>query len=125
MDCAELEAAREALRNREGANVNLKNIGKWAHGEKAPEQIPALPEWANSRGVEAAIWTALSPKFNGQEKSVPPCDMILDYLRGLTGSTRDTAERYIRFAPRQIDTLYRRRIEAVLHWTSLNPSLNA
>jgi hypothetical protein len=42
----------------------------------------------------------------------------IKHLSGLTGRAREDAERYIRFTPEQIDTPYRRRIEAELHWTA-------
>jgi hypothetical protein len=119
MDATEVGAARTALREREG--IPLKNeqshIGSWSLGQLSPDLIPKLPEWAESRGVHHVVWTALPPKFNGIEQT-PTQEQIVQYLSGLTGAKRDNAERYIRFAPKQIDTTYRRRIEAALQWTA-------
>jgi len=78
--------------------------------------MPELPKWAEARGLDAAIWTALGPKFNNKNVS-PSAEQVIAHLRGLTGSARDNAKRYIERTPRQIDTAYRRRIEAALGWS--------
>lgn len=72
------------------------------------------------RGVDAVVWTALGPKFGGQDGVRPTVDQVVDYLRSRSGAVRDAAERYIRFAQPQVDTPYRRRIEAKLGWTAKN-----
>lgn len=112
----ELQAAREALRDRESITGNkwMSRIGSWQRG--APPPIPDLSDWAQAHGLDAVIWTALGPRFNNQERS-PTVDEVVEYLRTLTGAVRDNAERYVRRAPRQIDTEYRRRIEAKLGWS--------
>lgn len=124
MDTTEVEAARKSLREREG--ISQKNeqdhIGSWSSGQPSPKLISRLSEWANSRGVHHVVWTALPPKFNGT-KLTPTPEQVVQYLSGLTGAPRDNAERYIRFAPKQIDTAYRRRIEAALQWTARDATL--
>ena len=118
MDHTDIAVAREALRKRE--RVSQKRAAEilgWPKGESSPELIVDLPEWAASHGVEGVVWTALPPNFNGEEGCTPEVEQVLEYLGGLTGAARDAAECYIRCAPRQIDTPYRRRIEAELHWT--------
>lgn len=118
MDHSELVAACEALRLREGIPKNdIAAIGSWQHGGPSPNLIERLPEWAASRGIDAVVWTNLPAKFDGAKGSAPNCEQVINYLSELTGRVRDSAEQYIRFAPRQIDTQYRRKIEAVLHWT--------
>lgn len=116
MDTAALSAAREALRRREGPKTELSEIGAWSIGEMSPPLILDLSQWAEARGVRAAVWTALPPKFDGTDRT-PTEGQVVDYLGGLTAGRRSAAEQYVRRAPRQIDTEYRRRIEAVLHWT--------
>ncbi|MGH8543123.1 MAG: hypothetical protein ACREX3_05715 [Gammaproteobacteria bacterium] len=118
VDLTDLASAREALRMREGISEKRSaEIGGWSKGDRPPELILDLPEWAASHGLEGVVWTALPAKFDGQERRTPTIEQVLDYLESLSGAKRDSAERYIRSAPRQIDTPYRRRIEAALHWT--------
>lgn len=119
MDTNDVAVARTALRKREG--ILEKNegshIGSWSSGQPSPKLIPGLPEWAGSRGVHHVIWTALPPKFSDNDQT-PTVEQVVQYLSCLTGAQRDNAERYVRFAPKQIDTAYRRRIEAVLQWAA-------
>lgn len=120
MDVQDLDAAREALRLREEIPKDKpEDIGCWDTGETAPAAIPGIADWTRAHGIRAVVWTALPPKFNN-EKRLASEDEIVDYLRSRRGRERDNSERYIRMAPRQIDTAYRRRIEAELGWTALD-----
>ena len=114
----DLPSAKEALRDREGITGAdwSSRIGAWQTGQTVPATIPDLPRWAEAIGLDAIIWTALRPKFSGRDVS-PSADEVVAYLRGLTGTRRDNAKQYIECAPRQIDTEYRRRIEAALGWS--------
>ncbi len=117
MGLTELASAVEALRCREGIpekNVE-KHVCRWSAGQSSPKLIPGLSEWANVRGVAHVIWTGLPPKFDGVE-GTPSAEQVVEYLAKLTGEQREKAERYIRLAPPQIDTMYRRAIESSLHW---------
>jgi hypothetical protein len=121
MDDADLESAKEVLREREGISKENKHlIGGWSVGEEAPEHILDLPRWAQGKALRSVIWTALGPKFMGGEGRIPTADEAVSYLRGLEGRVRETAELYIRRAPRQIDTRYRRRFESELGWTPVD-----
>jgi len=120
MDATDIATAREALKKREGCNSNA--IGSWAIGEPSPTLVLEIPEWAQARSIDAVVWTALPPKFaNGD--AAPTEEDVIHYLSQLTGAVRDAAECYVRYAPRQIDTAYRRRIEAVLHWAPTDAPL--
>jgi hypothetical protein len=119
MDCTTQEDAREALRKRERIpSRNRDHIAVWTQGQSEPEAIPGLARWAASIGMNSAVWTALPPRFNGQDR-IPNEQEVVDYLRSLRGRVRETAEEYVRHTPRQIDTTYRRRIEAELSWTPI------
>ncbi len=121
MDAGKLVSARENLRAREG--VYPKNmaahIGSWSMGDADPANVLELEPWARARGVQHVVWTSLPARI-GDELRTPSTAEVIDYLRGLTGAMRHEAERYIRRAPRQIDTPLRRQIAAALNWTSLD-----
>lgn len=118
MEVTELDVAREALRDREGITARdwAPLIGSWQRESPGPALIAELPSWASAHGIEALVWTALGPK-SGDEPRVPSEDEVVAHLDSLRGSRRDNAERYIRCTPPQVDTKYRRSIEAKLGWT--------
>ena len=113
MDIDEIDVACEALRLREG--TNKQNIGSWSVGDKLPSSIVELDAWAGALKLDGVVWTALPPKFKNNDRT-PSEEEVVKYLSYLTGRQRKCAEEYVRRAPRQIDTVYRRRIEATLHW---------
>lgn len=121
MDANDLASAKSALRKREGIpeKNDEKHIGSWSTGQPSPALIPGLLEWASAQGVSHVVWTNLPARFNGDD-GPPSSEQVVQYLAGLVGAQREVAERYVRFAPRQIDTAYRRCIEAALQWTALD-----
>ena len=114
----DLAPAVRALCYREGiADQNCSSwIGSWNRGESAPRNIADLPVWAETHELDAVVWTALSPRFEGKARS-PSADEVIDYLRGLREPLRRRATEYIQRAPRQIDTDYRRQITIALGWS--------
>jgi hypothetical protein len=118
-----LDEAIEALRDREGIpkRYTARNVGMWSRGDATPALLTDLAEWAESRGLDAVVWTALSAKFRGENGRVPSVEETVSYLGDLRGEVRAEAELYVRRAPRQIDTPYRRAIEAALAWTPFPP----
>jgi hypothetical protein len=114
----ELSVARDALGDREGIprGDRVSRIGSWQVGDMAPAHIPELRGWLEVQGLDAAVWTALGPRFRGEDRS-PSIDEVIEYLRELCGPIREHAKEYIERAPRQIDTRYRRRIESSMGWS--------
>lgn len=114
----DLAAAREHLGLRE--KIPRKNreihIGSWIPGTSEPECILGLEAWAREHGVTAVVWTALPPKFFDREAPVASLEEALAYLAGLSGETRALAEEYVRRAPVQIATAYRKRFQEELGW---------
>lgn len=125
----DVEEAREALGAREGVpEQNFdKHIGVWrgSTGTITPTDFEGgmaqrIDKWAKLLMLDAVIWTNLPPGFKSSQGQVPSCNEVVTYLSGLLHEKRKHAERYVRMAPRQIDTNYRRRIEDELHWMSLS-----
>jgi hypothetical protein len=81
--------------------------------------ISDLAKWSESKDIKCVIWTNLSPKFNDIE-GIPSEELIISYLQSLLGRERENAKEYVQRAPKQIDTQYRRKIEAVLGWEPKN-----
>ena len=94
------------------------HVGVWVQGTK--ESLPGIDQWVRARNLDAVVWTALPAKSGGVEQ-MPNEDGVVEYLRELKGIQRNNAEQYVRLTPRQVDTEYRRRIEADLGWTPSEP----
>jgi hypothetical protein len=92
-------------------------VGLWQRGDEGPAEVLDLPAWAQARSIDTVVWTALPTRFGGEEGRIASETEIVEHLSGLRGALRDEAERYIRHAPPQTDTPYRRAIEAALGWT--------
>ena len=110
-----LDDAAEALRKRE--NTASKWIGRWSRGNEDPRNILNLGAWASTHDVDHVIWTALGPRF-GDGELAPTEDQAIAYLGKLSGKTAKCARQYVRCAPQQVDTAYRRRIALCLGWTA-------
>ncbi len=67
--------------------------------------------------LDAVVWTNFKPKFNGKNNKIPSAEEVISHLTALPPEKKRNAEEYIRMTPRQIDTDYRRKFEAVFHWT--------
>ena len=97
-----------------------ENIGQWSRDYATNldrECILDLDAWAKAKSIDHVIWTALPPKFAGCKGRVPTPEDVIERLKKLPECERDHAEEYVRLAPKQIDTKYRRRIEAALGWS--------
>jgi hypothetical protein len=118
MSITSLDEAIQSLRKREGIPQRNedRHIGYWSNTNRSSPNIDnTIIHWAYSMGIEAAVWTNLPAKFDKEEREAT-CDQIVEYLKNLSDESKIKAEEYIRNAPQQIDTEYRRRIEAELGW---------
>ena len=127
MTIATLDEAVRALTRREYRGIaernidswSKDNIGRWSNDKADPTDIPGLGAWATDRDIQHVIWTALRPKFCDLPVA-PTEDQAVAYLRRLSDEGRAAeAEKYVRRAPPQVDTAYRRRIVRCLGWTSV------
>lgn len=119
MDCSNIEDACEQLRSREGIPKSKQEfIGALKRGEAPPKTLSGCNTWLEQHGLDAVVWTALPPKFDDAEQ-FPSEAQVLMYLESLRGPARENAERYIRKAPVQIDTNFRRAIAAKLGWSPI------
>jgi hypothetical protein len=113
-----LDEAIERLAERETPkNHGGDKIGRWPCDSTKSKNFAfadVIEEWAGEKGLGGVVWTALPPTFGGQ-------DEVIEHLRALSsdGDKWKHAEEYVRKAPVQIDTEYRRRIECEFGWTPL------
>jgi hypothetical protein len=113
LNVADMQTAREALRQREGTVP--RNIGYWPNADRTQSEVSSLiGSWSEQRSLHGVVWTALPPKWNGTDGVVPSIEEVVEYLRGL--GDRSAAELYVRNTPHQVRTAYRGRIEAELGW---------
>jgi hypothetical protein len=116
LDYASPTQAQEALAGREACDVH--SIGLWPG--KPPRHAPAaaaIAAWTAERRLDAVVWTALPPKFNGIEGTAPASEhAAIDCLRSLPGPAQTAARRYVERIPSQVRTAFRSAIEAELGW---------
>ncbi|GKS84363.1 hypothetical protein AVMA1855_09445 [Acidovorax sp. SUPP1855] len=118
LDVPDLTAARKCLATREGIPKNWEtDIGfaDCVSGQTQGLEADTITTWGSTIGLAGVVWTNLPCKFNGQPV-MPSEAEVIAFLRALDGTNRAPAERYVRQAPTQIDTLYRQAIERELGW---------
>lgn len=112
-----LNAAIGNLRERED-NTPQDRIGYVnlvAHTERAwarenhPNACDTITAWAQANDWQAVIWTALTPNFEEEQNEPFTVHAAVRYLNGLPGETRTRAFEYIRRAPPEIMTPFRRQ----------------
>jgi len=118
-----LDEAISELAEREMPKKPDENrIGRWPCDPAEAKDFTELVEaWACARGLDGVVWTALPPKFDRENGRMPGVDEVLEHLHELSADYDKwkRAEEYVRRAPLQIDTEYRRRIECEFGWVPL------
>lgn len=118
LDYASAESARGALAGREGCAPHA--IGLWP-GPAPKHSVGAdeVAKWAQAKGLDAAVWTALGPKFGEVNGKVPESvEAALAYLKGLGPDAAAAAREYVERAPAQVRTPFRTVFEEQLGWRS-------
>ena len=114
LDVETLEDACEALRVREQIPEDRQDgIGIFTTSSSS---VGVIAEWAFPRQLDAIIWTALPPRFEGIEGLIPTVDDAVSYLSGLSGEAQEHAREYVKQVPAQIDTPYRSEIASRFGW---------
>ena len=120
----DLDTAKIKLAEREGIKTEdiPRCIGYLSSTESSNEQsAEIIGRWASNIGIDAIVWTNLSPRFQNEDR-VPSVEEVISFLQTRPPETKKRAEEYIRKTPRQIDTEYRRQIEVELNWTPTSQS---
>lgn len=115
----DLKEARAMLQEREKITPEKPEwIGSVpsVDGARTDARIAA---WLKQKRIDAAVWTAVPPKFDGENGNVPSSEQVVAWLDSCSGERREAAEDYIRRTPAHIDTRYRRAIAARLGWLPL------
>lgn len=122
MSTPDLETAKVSLLIREGIPEKRLNtlIDSVTVSEETDDQTKLIvQEWIMKLKLDAAIWTNLSPKFEGNDNRILTFEEAITYLKSLDINSRNHAEEYIRMTPKQIDTEYRRKFESEFGWTNI------
>jgi len=124
MTTTDLDIAIESLRVREGIPKGRCDdyIGVISINDDPESTL--VQQWLLEVGLDAVIWTNLPSKFNGVNGSTPSKEEAIGYLQNLEGENRKLAEEYIRKAPSQIMTEYRRVFEKELGWNYIDENNN-
>jgi hypothetical protein len=119
----DLDEAIEQLRTRESVGKDKVDtwIAKWVKGGPTGGVDSHISRWAEGMDLDAVLWTALPPRFEGEDGVVkdgvvPKAGAVVRYLLDLPCGKYRLAEEYVRKTPAQIDTDYRRIIEKELGW---------
>lgn len=119
LDTHDLDQAREMLREREKITpVNPEWIGSLPAVDGARTD-PRIAAWLRAQRIDAAVWTAVPPKFDGENGRVPTADEAVAWLDSCSGEQRAAAQEYISRTPAHIDTPHRRAFAARLGWRAL------
>lgn len=116
MTVANLSEGVESLRFREGEKLNEKHIGRWPCETPYPFSA-TISAWAKAKELDAVVWTALPPKFDGIDNRVPSAEEALNHLAGLSREAAATAEEYVRRTPLAVRTPFRALFEKERGWT--------
>jgi hypothetical protein len=123
MTTNDLELAKNSLRIREQIPEKriIDFIGVVKINETTNNHIESIiKEWAVKMKLDAVIWTNLPAKFNDTNTREPTLNEAIDYLKSLDLDKKSTAEEYIRKAPKQIDTEFRKKFVTEFGWTNKN-----
>ena len=110
----DLAQAKAALAHREDVSERFidTSIGFWERKSDNSHGLGSeiIKNWAWSRDLDAVIWTNLKFGFAQSRDVMPSVDEVIKYLQSLPPENSKESLDYIKNAPEQIDTPYRRLI---------------
>lgn len=115
MTCNNIDEAKKSLIEREGVKKDSLIHCVNQDDETSDEIHTEIQNWLKKKSIDSAIWTGLSYSRK-TNKNRPSIERIISHLNEIEYNERQIAEEYIRKAPRQIDTEYRRLIEKEFGW---------
>jgi hypothetical protein len=116
-------AAAADLAVREG--VGTHDIGSWSRAEAMRPAVgfeAIIAQWAESKGLDGAVWRAVEPNLPDRSPGFPSVQMRLEYLRGLVAAGEEhDARDYFERMPAQIRTPFQVLVEREFGWRSAVP----
>ncbi|CCQ91176.1 conserved hypothetical protein [Nitrospina gracilis 3/211] len=120
---ANIDEAREQLAGRECCgteHIGLLTASGRTESALTPALLDVLKTWMESKNLSGLVWTELPFGFKANPGHLPTVEDVCAYLEGLIKRNEHAnAEEYIRKAPLQIDTPYRKIIEQRFGWPPL------
>jgi len=121
LEAKDLQTAKSDLAAREGIGDKKieQDVGYWNESPResygsAEDKIAA---WAQTKNLDSVVWANLKVGLKDSQGKLPSSNEVLNYLHNPKSHARGKmAEEYIRKAPTQIDTEYRRLIGKELGW---------
>lgn len=123
LNVVDIHTARKRLAVREYVGADAAwteaNIGFWDRATRKSYGLEAetIAAWAAAVGLAGVVWTNLTFGLKTSRGVMPSAEEVVAFLRALDPTKQPEAEGYIRQAPAQIDTAYRRLIERELGWS--------
>lgn len=124
LDCKDLDDAKDKLCIRESGKkygqtkINVVDFILTDTEYNGTDYIKkTIYDWAINLQLTGVVWTGLPARFNRNEGDAPrTSEEALIYLKSLNGVAMQKAEEYIRQAPKQIATAYRKKFVLDLGW---------
>ena len=100
-----------------------RSIGFWDRSTDGRYGLEAevIAAWAKGKGLSGVVWTSLPCRIRGENGLMPSEEEVVSSLRTLEAEERALAEEYVRKAPPEVDTAYRRRLVKEFGWDGLVP----
>jgi hypothetical protein len=97
---------REGMPTNTGVGFTVPHCGRVSPRavQRHPRAVKIITAWANAKGFDAAIWTALGSNFGEKAREPFSVEAAIRYLGMRNGKTLDAALTYIRKAPPEVQT---------------------